>query len=97
MRIYIVVCGLYEDKHNAYATDNIDKAVQYALAVYHDDDSWDDSSCSSWDEFHHIEVWENGVLICEHYECRSKDDLSFSTFKENLEEDIREQHKGFGG
>lgn len=93
-RTYIVTCGLHEDNHNAFVTDDIDKAVKFALTVYR--------TGIFWDNFSTIEVWEDGVLICDYgsrvdHKARSyaKENLSFSIFKEDLEKAVEKVIKEF--
>lgn len=88
-RVYIITCGEYEDKHNEFVTNDIDKAVEFALSRYRNGIYYED--------FNGIEVWENGVLICDYgslikhkVSSYAKEILSFSIFKEDLEKAIKE-------
>lgn len=88
-RTYIVTCGLYEANHNAFVTNDIDKAVEFTLASYRNG--------SLWKDFSSIEVWEDGNLICDYGSfikhkagSYAKEKLSFSILKEDLEKAIKE-------
>lgn len=86
-KTYIVICGIYEDRHNEFVTNDIDEAIEFAL-LKHD-------GREGYESFNMLEVWEDGILICEYgayvyHKVSQTNKLSHAEFKEDLEKFIKD-------
>lgn len=64
MKIYIVDCGMYEASHNALVTTDYSKALEFAFSRYNY--RGNDKHIMSWEQFEHLEIWEDDVLLYEY-------------------------------
>ena len=93
--IFIVVCGEYDYSHNEFVTDDIDKAVEFALSRYEYYGMPEDKRLNPFDILNIIEVWDSSFnKICE-YGMSTQDKinnfvgLSTNELKVDLERAIR--------